>query len=50
MLTEIKIEGFKCFDKLDILLRNLNLLTGINSSGKSSVIQSILLLMNGTGS
>lgn len=45
MLKQIKIEGFKCFERLDIELKNLNLLTGVNSSGKSSVIQSILLLM-----
>lgn len=45
MLNTIKIEGFKCFDKVEVELRQLNLLTGVNSSGKSSLIQSILLLM-----
>jgi predicted ATPase len=45
MLTQIKIEGFKCFNYLDISMTNLNLLTGANSSGKSSMIQSILLLL-----
>lgn len=45
MLTQIKIQGFKCFDEIELSLKNLNLLTGVNSSGKSSVIQAILLLM-----
>lgn len=48
MLTKIKVDGFKCFDQLELTLRNLNLLTGVNSSGKSSAIQSILLLMQQT--
>lgn len=45
MLTQISIRGFKCFDNVDISLKNLTLLTGVNSSGKSSIIQAILLLM-----
>ena len=45
MIKKIKIEGFKCFDRVETELNKLNLLTGVNSSGKSSFIQSILLLM-----
>lgn len=43
MLDKISIQGFKAIDKLDVELRNLTLLVGMNSSGKSTVIQSILL-------
>jgi len=45
MLNSIHIKGFKCFDSVQLMLKNLTLLTGVNSSGKSSFIQSILLLM-----
>lgn len=48
MLSEISVEGFKCFDKIEISLGRMNLLTGANSSGKSSFIQSLLLLMQQT--
>ena len=41
----LNIDGFKCF-KEDTLFEfnNITLLTGSNSVGKSSVIQSLLLL------
>ena len=44
MIKSLELTGFKSFvaDTLD--LGGLTLLTGLNSSGKSSVIQSILLL------
>lgn len=45
MLKEIQVKGFKCIDNIDLELKNLNLLTGKNSSGKSTLIQSILLGM-----
>lgn len=44
MLTEIKLQHFKCLRDLDLRCAPLNLLCGINGTGKSSVIQSILLL------
>lgn len=44
MLTKLKIEGFKIHKSTELNLKNLNVLTGINSSGKTSVIQSLLLL------
>lgn len=42
-IDRIKIKNFKSLKDIDINLSNLTLLTGINSTGKSSVIQSILL-------
>lgn len=40
----INIRGFKCFKEMQIELNNLTVLTGANASGKSSVIQALLLL------
>ena len=41
---KLSIEGFKCFgERAEFHLNNLTLLTGANSAGKSTVIQSLLL-------
>jgi len=45
MLNSIRVENFKVFaDTSEIQLQPLTLLSGINSAGKSSVIQALLLL------
>jgi predicted ATPase len=44
MLTGLKIGGFKCFDSLSLPLTPLTLLTGFNAAGKSTTLQSILLI------
>lgn len=44
MIRTLQLENFKCFLKQPFDLSNLNLLTGLNGMGKSSVIQSLLLL------
>ena len=44
MINYIQIENFKSIKKLSIPLQNLNLFFGMNGMGKSSVIQSLLLL------
>jgi predicted ATPase len=44
MLNFLEIENFKCIKKQSFELPPLTILTGINSTGKSSIIQSILLL------
>lgn len=45
MITEISLENFKCFrNKETFTFSKLNLLTGINGHGKSTVLQSMLLL------
>ena len=46
MLDALYIQGFKCFDKVEISLRRINIFSGTNSSGKSSAIQAFLLLCN----
>jgi len=44
MLKRLIIKNFKCLFEEDMEFRNLTILTGENSSGKSSVIQAILFL------
>lgn len=41
MIPNINISGFKSFVNKDVSLAGLTLLTGLNSSGKSSVIQAL---------
>lgn len=43
MISNLKVEGLKSIDKIDLKMKNLNLFLGTNSSGKSTMIQSILL-------
>jgi len=43
-IDKVKIKNFKSLRDIDINLENLTLATGVNSSGKSSFIQAILLI------
>ncbi|MCS3896281.1 putative ATPase [Bradyrhizobium japonicum USDA 38] len=43
MIDLVKIDGFKRFEQGSFELRRLSVLTGLNGSGKTSVIQAILL-------
>lgn len=45
MLNEITINNLKSIDKTTLKLAPLTILTGINSSGKSTVIQALMLLI-----
>lgn len=45
MIQQISIENFKSLKKVSVETRNLNLLMGLNGMGKSSFIQTLLLLM-----
>lgn len=44
MIREIDIHNFKCFDHITLDMKAVNILTGINGMGKSTIIQSLLLL------
>ncbi len=44
MLDTLHLSSFKCFETLDLPLGPLTVLSGVNSGGKSSVIQSLVLL------
>jgi predicted ATPase len=50
MIDSIHLNHFKCFSQLDLPLGKLTLLTGRNATGKSSIIQSLLLLHQGLSS
>ncbi|KAF3983526.1 MAG: DUF3696 domain-containing protein [Methylococcales symbiont of Hymedesmia sp. n. MRB-2018] len=43
-LDKIKIKNFKSLKEIDLNLSNLTLISGVNSSGKSSLIQIFLLM------
>lgn len=44
MLERLELRHFKCFEKLDLQLGPLTLLSGANASGKSSALQALVLL------
>jgi predicted ATPase len=44
VIRRIFLRNFKCFEKQDFATPRLTLLTGLNGMGKSSVLQSLLLL------
>lgn len=44
MIQKIEIDNFKCFEHVELELSGLNLFSGINSMGKSTLVQSLLLL------
>ena len=43
MIKKVHIQAFKSIKDLTVKCKNLNLIVGTNSSGKSSFIQGILL-------
>ncbi len=49
MLTKLKIDNFKCFLNAEMELQALNMLVGVNSSGKSSAIQALRLCLDNAG-
>ncbi|NNJ11946.1 DUF3696 domain-containing protein [Chloroflexales bacterium ZM16-3] len=44
MITDLRVQNFKCFEDMTLHLGPLTLMAGTNASGKSSTIQSLLLL------
>lgn len=44
MLTRVDLEHFKCFELLRLPISQLTLLSGANATGKSSVMQALVLL------
>ena len=44
-INSISLKNFKCFKELDIELSKITLLTGANSSGKSSLIYGLLAIL-----
>lgn len=44
MLSRLTLTNFKCFESIDLSLRPCTLLTGRNASGKSTIMQALVLL------
>lgn len=44
MIKKVSLQNFKCFEKFILPMKYVNILTGINGMGKSTIIQSLLLL------
>ena len=44
MITQLNLRHFKCFKELSLRLAPLTLLSGTNSSGKSSIIRALILI------
>jgi predicted ATPase len=44
MINSVRLKNFKAFENQVLKLKNLTLLSGLNSTGKSSVLQALLLL------
>jgi predicted ATPase len=44
MISKLHIKNYKCFKEEDLNIKPLTLLSGLNGTGKSTVIQSLLLL------
>jgi predicted ATPase len=48
MINHLSIRNFKCFEALSLPLAPLTLLTGFNAAGKSTALQTLLLLAQAT--
>ena len=44
MIKNISVSNFKCFDRISVECSLLNLFTGINGMGKSTLLQTLLLM------
>lgn len=44
MVEKIRLKNFKCFEAISLDCKELNLFTGVNGMGKSTLIQALLLL------
>lgn len=49
MIRNIELTNFKCFDQISINTSQLTIIAGGNATGKSSVIQSLLMLSQSKG-
>ncbi len=46
MITSVSIKNFRSIESMELSLGKINVLTGANNSGKSSVIYALLVLKN----
>ncbi|WP_338876551.1 AAA family ATPase [Spirosoma sp. SC4-14] len=45
LINSLGLKNFKCFEELNVTFAPITLLTGANSSGKSSLINAILAVL-----
>lgn len=45
MLSRLLVDGYKSIDRVELEMKEFTLLAGINSAGKSSIIQALLYIM-----
>ena len=43
MIRTFEIHNFKAFERIELRFGQLTMVTGVNSSGKSSVLQAVVL-------
>ena len=43
MIKKLNLKNFKCYEEIELKLTKINILTGTNSSGKSTLIQALKL-------
>ena len=43
MIKNLNLKNFKCYEEVELELSKVNILTGTNSSGKSTLIQALKL-------
>lgn len=48
MINSITLKGYKSFNEKTVKIAPLTILTGLNGSGKSSVIQAVRMILSGT--
>ncbi len=46
MITKIHVQNFRSLEKADLPLSKINVLTGLNNSGKTSLLQAMAMLKN----
>ncbi|MGB2558249.1 AAA family ATPase [Cellulosimicrobium cellulans] len=49
MISSLRVTGFKCFAEQDLGFRQLNVLTGMNGAGKSTITQALSLIQSASG-
>lgn len=44
MINKLRLKNFKCFKEIELPFTNINVFSGVNGMGKSTIVQALLLL------